>query len=220
MKRGKIFLFALCISLFFYGSVWAAKEGMKRPKAEYSGEGYMETEQFTIKAKVYRASDKERREQEVGGAKQILITRDDKNLTWMCMPDQKMCMEMSLKQGQEKTGGASDFKIIEQSVVGEETVNGVRTTKSKIIMEDAKGNKFGGFMWDTKEGITVKMDLIAKAEGSKMRMKTELKNLKIGKQDSKLFEIPDGYKKMSMPAGFGGQRAGSGGVPATTVGLL
>jgi hypothetical protein len=31
-------------------------------------------------------------------------------------------------------------------------------------------------------------------------MKTELKNLKIGKQDSKLFEIPSNYIKAGMPA--------------------
>jgi len=31
-------------------------------------------------------------------------------------------------------------------------------------------------------------------------METELTNLKIEKQDSNLFEIPAGYKKMSMPS--------------------
>lgn len=199
MKIGKIFLFALCISLFFYGSVCAA-EKYQEPKVDYSADEYMETEQVNMKAKVYHTGGKERREQDMGGMQQIQIIRRDKNLIWMLMPQQKMYMEMPLEEGKGKSADVSGYKIEESSVIGEEVVNGVKATKSKVIMSDSKGNKLGGFIWNTKENITVKMDLLAKAEGSKMRMKTELKNLKIGKQDSKLFEIPSNYIKAGMPA--------------------
>lgn len=49
----------------------------------------------------------------------------------------------------------------------------------------------------------VKMDAIAVEKGSKHRMKSELKDLKIGRQDPELFELPEGYSKMSMMPGFG-----------------
>lgn len=57
----------------------------------------------------------------------------------------------------------------------------------------------GGFMWMSKDNIMVKMDAVAIDKGSKNRFKSELTNIKIGKQDPALFEIPPGYQKMSMP---------------------
>ena len=44
----------------------------------------------------------------------------------------------------------------------------------------------------------VKMDVIATTKGQKMRMKQEITNLKIGKQDPQLFEIPPGYQRGNM----------------------
>jgi hypothetical protein len=83
-------------------------------------------------------------------------------------------------------------------VIGPESLNGVNTTKSKIIMTGPKGEKMGGFMWATRDNIVVKMDAIAIDKKDKHRFKTELTNLKVGKQDPALFEIPSGYSKMSM----------------------
>lgn len=198
MKRiySRVILFAIAITLVT-SMAWAVDK-YTRPKVEYSADSIMETEQMTMTAKVYSAPDKERREQEIEQTKQILITRWDKKVVWTLMPDQGMYMEMELKENNEKSADLSGYKI-EQSVVGTEVVNGVKTTKNKVIMTDPKGNKFGGFMWTTKEGIMVKMDAIGKSEDSKMRIKMDLKNLKIEKQDPGLFEIPEGLHKMSIP---------------------
>jgi hypothetical protein len=182
-------------------SAAAVGAGLPQPKVEYSADSIMETEQMTMKSRVYHAADKERREMDAGGMKQVMIMRLDKKVGWMLMPDQHMYMEMNFAQAQERSGDLSDYQI-EQSVVGEETVNGHKTTKHKVVVTDKKGNKFGGFMWTTKEGIMVKLDAIAKSGNSKTRMKMDLQNLKIGRQDPKLFEIPAGYNKMDI-GGFG-----------------
>ena len=143
---------------------------------------------------------RERREMVMGsgGDKMIMITRQDKKVAWTLMPAEKMYMEMSLAQASTKDKTDPSQYKIEQTVVGPETVNGVSTTKSKIIMTGPKGEKMGGFMWVTKENIVVKMDAIAVDKKEKLRFKTELTNLKVGKQDAALFEIPSGYSKMSM----------------------
>ncbi|MBH0206930.1 MAG: hypothetical protein HP495_00015 [Nitrospira sp.] len=101
------------------------------------------------------------------------------------------------------------FDIVEQSEVGQETINGIKTMKSKIVAVKKDGSgKFGGFFWTTKEGITVKMDMLSKEGDRKMRMTSELTNLKIEKQDPALFEIPAGYTKNDM-----GAMMGMGGMP-------
>jgi hypothetical protein len=190
-----------------------------QPQVEYSADSYMETEQLTMKSKVYHSAGKERKEQEMGGEKQVTIMRMDKQLLWTVMPSQQMYMEMSL-QGKQRPPGPSDDTsnyTYERTEVGPDVVAGHQTTKYKVIATNPKGEKMGGFLWVTREGIQIKMDLVALVEGSKTRMKTGLTNLKIGKQDPSLFEVPANYTKMMMPGfgGRGGPGASSGNMPNT-----
>lgn len=198
----KIILFAV-MSISFSGAVLAAEA----PKVEYSADSSMEMESGAMKGHVYSAPGKERREMEQGGKKMITIMRRDKKVVWMLMPEQKMYMESPMNDSNPQPGNTPSFKI-EQTVVGPDTVNGIKTTKGKVIMTDSKGAKMGGFMWTTADGIAVKTDVLAMDKGSKMRMKSELTNLKVGPQDPALFEIPAGYAPMDMGAMMGGAMGG------------
>lgn len=178
----------------------AQAAGPSQPKVEYSADTMLETADMSMKGKVNFTPTRERREMVMGsgGDKMITITRHDKKVAWTLMPAERMYMEMGLTQaGSGKQPDPSQYQI-EQTVIGPETVNGVSTTKSKIIMTGPNGEKMGGFMWMTRENILMKMDAIALDVNQKHRFKTELTNLKVGKQDPKLFEIPPGYEKMSM----------------------
>ena len=73
------------------------------------------------------------------------------------------------------------------------------------------GAKMGGFWWMTKDNIMMKMDVISIEKGKKDRMKMELDNLKIGKQDASLFEVPSNYSKMDMSMGGMGKMMMGGG---------
>jgi hypothetical protein len=112
-----------------------------------------------------------------------------------------MYMEMSLQQAQSQDPGVdlSAYQM-ERTEAGQETINGHQATKYKIIMTSADGTKLGGFQWVVSPGIQIKLDALSKSENSKERIKMELTNLKIGKQDPALFEIPEGYTKMTMPS--------------------
>jgi hypothetical protein len=176
-----------------------------QPQVEYSADSVLETAEVSIKGRVHYTPTRERREMVTGsgGDKMTTITRHDKKVAWTLMPSEKMYMEMNIAQANANAKADPSRYKIEQTVVGPETVNGVNTTKSKIIMTGPKGEKMGGFMWTTKENIVVKMDAIAIDQKEKHRFKTELTNLKVGKQDPKLFEVPAGYEKMSIPGMFG-----------------
>lgn len=194
------------MSIGFSGAVMAAGSVTDGPKVEYSADSSMETKAGAMNGRVYFAPGKERREMEQRGKKMITITRQDKKVTWMLMPEQKMYMEMPMEGGRSSNPeNISSYKI-DATVVGPETVNGVKTTKNKVVMTDSKGTKMGGFMWRTQDGIAVKTDILAIGSGSKMRMKSELTNLKVEHQDPALFEIPAGYASMSMGAMMGGRQ--------------
>lgn len=169
-------------------------------QVDYSADSTMETEGgMTVKGRVYHTVNKER--MEMGGADGMTtITRKDKKVVWQLMGD--MYMEMPMDSS--NASGMDGFDIVEQSEAGQETINGMKTTKSKVVAVKKDGSgKFGGFFWTTKEGITVKMDLLSKEGDKKIRMTSELTNLKIEKQDPALFEIPAGYTKNDMGAMMG-----------------
>lgn len=176
--------------------------GLPQSTVEYSADSYMEMNDMIIKSRVYHAKDKERREQNISGTNQVFIVRFDKNLTWMLMPEQKAYMEMDMKEGKKQSKDINDCDIRQKSV-GQETVNGLRTTKNKISMTCPGDNAYDGTMWVTKDGIMVKMDATLTGRDVKGTMKIELKNIKIARQDPKLFEIPAGYSKMGLGGLFG-----------------
>ena len=203
----------LTVSLFVAMSVsnlvWAAK--VPEPKVDYSADSVMEAESHTLKGKIHYTPGKQR--QEMGGDDgMVMIIRRDKQVIWQLMGD----MYMEMPMGQSESNDLENMDV-EQTVVGEETVNGIKTTKSKVIATMADGRKFGGFFWTTKEGITVKMDLLMKEGEKKDRIMMELSNLKIAKQDPKLFEPPPGAVKNDMGAMMGmgkGRAKGKAGMPS------
>lgn len=176
---------------------------LPEPKVDYSADSTMETEGgMTMKSRVYHSPGKQR--MEMGGAGgNVTIIRRDKKVMWQLMGN--MYMEMSMDQLESPDLTSMD---VEQSVVGDETVNGVQTTKYKMIATKKDGSKFGGFFWTTKDGIPMKMDLLSKEGDRKIRMASELTNLKVEKQNPALFEIPAGYTKNDM-----GAMMGQGGAP-------
>jgi uncharacterized protein DUF4412 len=188
---------------------WPASAA-QRPvaQAEYSGDLTTQTEDSTIQQHVYVTPTKERREMLTGsGDGAVQIFRHDNKVMWQLMPSEKMYMEHQYGQSKSKDMSSWDF---EETVLGEETLDGMKVTKYKTIATSTDGKKYGGFSWRTKEGIPIKTDLLYKEGNEKKRMATELKNVKIGKQDPKLFEVPEGFTKFDMAGMMGGMMGGAG----------
>ncbi len=193
------FAAVLVLSVASVGTARGA--GLAEPKVEYSADQVAGSEGKTVKSKVYHAPGRQRMDMEEGGGKQFFIMRADRKLFWIVMPEQKMYMERSLEEGKKERRDLTDCSFT-QKAAGKETVNGVDAAKSEIEVSCPDKSEYSGTMWTSKEGIMVKMDAVAKGKGSKGRFRMELKNLKIGKQDPKLFEVPPGYQLMRMPMGI------------------
>jgi hypothetical protein len=197
--------------LFAVATLPAGAEAPTAPQIAYSADFTMETADGAFSGKLNAAPGKERREDFVtGGESMISIRRDDLGKTWILMPSERMYMEIgAMGMGSGDEGGAGSRAAspeeyeTQMTDEGREEVNGLMTNKSKVIMTGKDGSKMGGFWWTTDDGILVKMDVLALAEGEKMRMKRELTNIQIGPQDDALFEIPEGYNSMMMGMGAG-----------------
>jgi outer membrane lipoprotein-sorting protein len=211
-------LFTLLVLTGVVAALPAGAMQFTNPQAEYSADRVMQTESATFEQHVYYTPTKERTEMQASGKNSeqmpIQILRKDTKVMWQLMPSQKMYMEYSLDRPAPNTMKKDPADMtkwdFDETVVGEEVMEGVNVTKYKTIATSADGKKFGGFSWRTKEGIQVKLDLLYKEGEEKHRMTTELRNLKIGPQDPQLFEVPPGYTKLDMAGMMGGMRAGKG----------
>ncbi|MEQ1794418.1 MAG: DUF4412 domain-containing protein [Nitrospira sp.] len=183
---------------------------LSRPQVEYSADSVMQTEDGTIEQHVYVTPPKERQELLTGSGDGVaMIFRYDSKVIWQLMPSEKMYMEHAMGKAAGKNTDTSQWDF-EETVMGEEVLNGMKVTKYKTIATSTDGKKYGGFSWRTKDGIVIKQDLLYKEGTEKKRMTTELKNIKVGKQDAQLFEVPKDFTKFDMAGMMGGMMGGPG----------
>ncbi len=183
---------------------------LSRPQVEYSADATIQTDESTMQQRVYVTPTKERKEMLTGaGDGAVQIFRYDSKVMWQVMPSEKMYMEHQIGMGKSKGNDPSQWDF-EETVMGEETLDGMKVTKYKTIATSTDGKKYGGFSWRTKEGINIKQDLLYKEGNEKKRMFTELKNVKIGQQDPQLFEIPKDFNKFDMGGMMGGMMGRQG----------
>jgi hypothetical protein len=201
MRMTRFFMIAVMTAFFAAGTALGA--GMPQTKVEYSADSFMESQGMAVTSKVYHAENKDRIEMKVQGTSNIMINRLDKKVAWILMPDQKMYMESNLEEGKKKSNDVNNCQM-EQEPLGSETINGMKTTKNKLVMSCPDGLKYNGSMWVTKDGIMVKLDSVAKTDKGDVAFKMELKNINIARQDPTLFEIPAGYNAFNIGGGMGG----------------
>lgn len=148
--------------------------------------------QATVNGKIFVSGDKSRMEM----PSVVIIARMDKKISWMLMTEQKMYMESQLKPGSVPV--EKDSTQVEKVLVGKDMVDGKPATKYKMTFSESKG-KNAAYQWFLDAN-----GFPAKTAALDNSWSYEYKNIKQGKQPTALFDIPAGYKKLSVPAMPGG----------------
>jgi hypothetical protein len=108
-----------------------------------------------------------------------------------------MYMEVPVGEFLEQGGATLEgSEFLEQEAQGSETINGNRTTKYRVSVRDALGGtSSSGFVWVTAEMIPVKVDMTTQG-GNQVTI--ELSDIEVGPQPDEVFDVPDGYQKLSL----------------------
>ncbi len=168
-------------------------------QVSFVADATIETDEFSLTETIYYVPGMVRDDSQMSGQQMTFIQRYDLGKLWMLMPGQNVYIETDVSQPSEQL---EQYRLVEREVVGQETVNGMDTTKYKVIYENSK-DKFGGFTWFTDDLIAVKAFLISEEKGEKQRIQFEITSLTRGPQDTDLFDLPEGATKLDM-AGMGG----------------
>lgn len=123
------------------------------------------------------------------GNKQYIISRQDKNTTYIIMPAQKMYMEQKFDpKTLPNVGMDSSIPSYKKVFVKSENLNGKKAKKYKITVDDSVS-----YQWFISNIIfPVKIQDVA--SGTVI----EYKNISMKVQNS-VFKLPQGYKKMQIP---------------------
>lgn len=180
MKAIRIILIA-AICIFF---------GLSQAKAqEFSADMVSRTGKETFSAKIYVSGQKSRTET----PENIIITRMDKNISYMVMPTEKMYMEHPIDVRMAPKASKEFAGETERQSLGKETVNGQSAEKFKVTYTE-NGKQESLYQWITDAQIPIKTEAV---DGS---WSMEYQNLKVAAQPADLFEPPADYQKMSMPS--------------------
>ncbi len=153
-----------------------------------------------FESKLFTKGKKLRMEIEMQGRRSIAISRGDKNppVFWTLMPDEKMYMETSEQGGISGHISNETKKDYEKVFLAKEYVAGIMTNKFKLAWKDPDGQRRTGMAWEAIDlnNAPIRQEFFNKNE----HVLIQLANVKVKELAPSLFEIPEGYKKISVPA--------------------
>lgn len=165
--------------------------------AEFSADFIQKMPQGVHKGKAFFKENKFRQDINMGGNKQVMIFRMNTGVAWILMPEQRMYMEMPGFAGAKNAPQVDQQKLeemAEKKLLGKEKMNGYMCEKYLFTYHD---KSFGTMtQWFSKKlNFPVKMEM----DGPSGQLTTEYKNIKEKSLPDSLFEVPEGYQKMSIP---------------------
>lgn len=172
----------------------ARADKLPEQTAEYSATRSIEAKGHKMQQKIHASKGRERTETEIGGMPMITILRPDKKLVWMVIPQLSMYRAMSMDDS--KGNPAAPPEGVEITALGKETVSGVETTQYRMLEKTDSGQTIErGLIWLSADGILMKMEAWAGDGSEKAQVRLILTDLKRGRQDPSLFELPEGVRE-------------------------
>src|SRR4029077_19400437 len=174
----------------------ASAETLADASVGFSAERVLIIDGQSYVGRMWHMPGEQRHEQDLPALKPIFILRADSAIGDIILPKLHTVVEFALPKELSLLGNDSLLR----KPVGQETVNGIATTKYSVDEETPQGRAVGS-LWLSQEGIPMKCDAsFAAGNGKVSTIRWELRHVKIGTQDAALFEIPHGYARLPPEA--------------------
>jgi len=186
-------LVLLCLLLLPAG---AAAATLGAATVGFSADRVLVIDGHSYTGKIWTMPGRERHEQAIKGFHPIFLLRADNPLGEVVLPQLKTIIEFVMPPELRLLGSREPKK----HPVGEETVNGVATTKYAIDETLPEGHATGT-LWLSRDGIPMRLaGSFAAIKGKVSTIRWELSHVKIGPQPGALFEPPHGYSTLPAEA--------------------
>ena len=188
MKYLKIFFI-----VFFSFSVNA--KTLKLPKVEVE---YVCNTKFIIGANVletrtFQGKNKKRIDTVIQNVPQsVIIDYEKQTVSWVWSKTSSYLSLPLKKENQENLKKAKN--IIKLNKIKSDYIHGFEVDLYELEVKLPDGTKEESTRWITKHGVTLKEVGFIDGSDGKLHFYSEFSNVKVFKQDERLFEVPNGYK--------------------------
>lgn len=169
-----------------------------KPTSEYAATMVYTSEGQTQRMKHHYAGNLQRFDMTTPQGKASMIVNLTKRQTIMLIAAQNMAL---IVDGQTKIADAMPYETLNDEGAdvkvtkeGTEEVDGVATTRYRVIHTKNGEKRFDGLMWVTAENIIARYKGKSTKDGATVDSEMKLEGLTLGKQDAKLFKIPAGVR--------------------------
>jgi len=146
--------------------------------------------------KIWTMPGKERHEQAIQAFRPVFLLRADNPLGEVVLHQLHTIVQFAMPPELRLLSHPE----LTKNPVGEETVNGIATTKYKIDQTLPEGHAAGA-LWLSRDGIPMRLaGSFTAANGKVSTLRWELRHVKIGPQPAALFEAPPGFTKLPPEA--------------------
>ena len=166
------------------------------PQIGFTAERVLVFDGQSYVGRMWSMPGEQRHEQELASATPIFILRADSSVGDVLLPQLHTAVEFDLPKVLAVLGQPD----LLGKPTGHETVNGVATTRYEVDKEIPEGH-LAGALWLSGDGIPMRCDgSYTSRKGKVSRVHWELRDVKTGRQDASLFEVPAGYSKLPPEA--------------------
>ncbi len=174
----------------------ASAETLGDARVGFSAERVLVIDGQSYVGRMWHMPGEQRHEQDLPALKPVFILRAGSAIGDIILPKLHTVVEFALPKELSIFG---DPGLLRQPV-GQETVNGIATTKYDVDEKMPQGRAVGS-LWLSQDGIPMKCDArVATDKGKVSTIRWELRHVKIGTQDPALFDIPRNYAKLPPEA--------------------
>jgi hypothetical protein len=146
--------------------------------------------------KMWHMPGEQRHEQDLPALKPVFILHAGSAVGEVVLPQLHAVVEFAFPKELSLLGTPA----LRRKPVGQETVNGVATTRY-AVEEDTPEGRAAGSLWLSQDGIPMRCEGKFEAKNGKIStIHWELRHIKIGRQGAALFEVPQGYAKLPADA--------------------
>ncbi|HOW43306.1 MAG TPA: hypothetical protein P5110_02300 [Candidatus Omnitrophota bacterium] len=155
--------------------------------AEYSADFTTTSKEGDFSGKMFIKENKMRMEM----PEAITITRMDKKVGWMLLPNEKIYMEVPLRPSDGVISGDKMPGELSRKLIGPEAVGDMQADKFELVIQSGQGQETV-FLWVAKESsIPVKTAAVDNA------WSITYSNIVKAEQPESIFELPEGYTLFS-----------------------
>jgi hypothetical protein len=190
----RAFRYALASFLLLPAIAVAATLGEAR--IGFTADRLLVVDGHSYQGKIWTMPGKERHEQAIQAFRPVFLLRSDNPIGEIVVPQLHTTVQFTMPPEMRLLRSP----VLTKKPAGEESVNGIATTKYRIDETVPEGHA-EGMLWLSRDGIPMKLAGSFTAQNGRVStIRWELSHVKIGPQPAALFEAPPEYSKLPPEA--------------------